>query len=415
MVVFTSIFMPATAHAAFNFDRNAAINDTVWYDPKDYSSSENCTIGSGSGPLMGNDNAEKIFIYLTGKGLTAAQAAGILGNFQQESGFDPAIIEGGATAGPNYLPVNGVGFGLAQWTFSPRQDPLVAMARDTNRNIIDLSLQLDYLWSELTGTYINALNNLKKETTPERAAYVFHRDYEGSADSETTVILVRGGNARALYDKYQSLAPGTVISAPGPASKCTPSGGTGGLSDFMGDDFVIYNQCAYPPFGGPWGNRMTPYGQTMCSAACGPTSLAMVAINMTGAKVTPNDTIDYYTAHSYWYDKGGSLISAIGDAAPGFGMTATRFDRAQSGNLAAYQEVFAKGGLIITAAVGTSPYLSTGHAIVLRGITADGKFLIADPGYKETNIPPANQFSTNQILTTIRSDPNSGVFALYKK
>ena len=96
-------------------------------------------------------------------------------------------------------------------------------------------------------------------------------------------------------------------------------------------------------------------------------------------------------------------------------MTATRFNRAQSGDLAAYQEVFSKGGLIITAAVGSSPYLSTGHAIVLRGITPEGNFLIADPGYKETNIPPANQFSTNHILTSIRSDPNSGVFALYKK
>ena len=403
--------MPMQSLAISNYDRNAAILDTVWYDARDYGTS--CALGGNSTPLDGNDNPERIFLYLIGKGLSAEQAAGVMGNFQQESTFDPASIQGDPPtfAGPDYIPVHGVGFGLAQWTWTDRQAPLQQMARDTNRKIINLSLQLDYVWHELSGTWINALNNLKAETTPERAAYVFHRDYEGSKDTEADVIRVRGGNARELYEKYKDMAPGSGTPLITTDCKSIESP-TGGLSDFLGGDFTIYNQCSYAPFGGPWGNLMTPYGQTMCSAACGPTSLAMVAINMTGAKITPLETINYYTANNHWYSGGGSLISAIPASADAFGL---RSESINKGDINAYREVFAKGGMVIVASRGTSPFLSQGHAIVLRGINSENKFVIADPGYKETNISPANEFSIDKILTDVRNDGYSAAFAFYKK
>jgi hypothetical protein len=391
-------------------------NDIIFYDPN----AEDCIAptqtSSGSSTLVGNSNEEKIFTYLVGKGLTTEQAAGVMGNFQQESGFDPAIRQGGAIAGPDFDPINGEGFGLAQWTFNDRQVPLETMARDTNRKIIDLGLQLDYFWFELSGRWANALTSLKAESTPERAAYVFHRDYEGSADTEAAVIQVRGGNARAIFDKYKSNLPGAsaseTVSSGG--AQCQSAATTGsGLTSYMGDDFTIYNQCQYAPYGGPWGTQTTPYGQTMCAAACGPTALAMLAKNMTGANITPSDTIDFYTKNNYWYPSGGSLISAIGAAAGSFGLTASIIPN--KGDIAAYREVFDKGGLISVSSRGTSPFLPQGHTIVLRGITAENKFMIADPGYKETNIAPANQISVDKILTDVRSDSGSASYAFYKK
>lgn len=391
-------------------------NDIIFYDPNADDCEAPTATSTGGGALTGNDNAEKIFTYLVGKGLSAEQAAGVLGNFQQESGFDPAIIQGGQIAGPNYDPVNGVGFGIAQWTFNDRQVPLEVMAKDTNRKIIDLGLQLDYLWHELSGRWANALTSLKAETTPERAAYVFHRDYEGSADSEAFVIQVRGGNARALYDKYKGLTPGsstTSTSAPS-AAECQPqTKPASSPTKFMEETFSLYTQCNTQPNGGPWGDRLTPYKQTICSAGAGPTALAIIAKNITGSAVTPNETVDHYTANNQWYPSGGGVISALDTSAEAFGLTATAISN--KGNVAAYREVFDKGGLVSVSSRGTSPFLPLGHTIVLRGITADNNFMIADPGYEATNVAPANQISVDKILTDVRSDSGSVSYAFYKK
>lgn len=390
-------------------------NDILFYDPNAEVCEEPAANSSSSTTLEGDDNEENTFLYLTSKGLTAEQAAGVMGNFQQESGHDPAVIQGGAIAGPDYIPVNKVGFGIAQWTFTARQAPLVALAQSSGRKVIDLSLQLDFLWQELNTTHAKSLDTLKAETTPERAAYVFHRDFEGSADSESFVIQVRGGNARALYDKYKDLAPASTPGAPVLPTNCgpeAPSTGTG-LSNFLSDDFTIFNQCNTEPYGGSWGDRLTPSGGTMCFNACVPTALAMISKNMTGSNVTPNETIDYYTSHGLWNPGFGSYNTSPLSASGAFGLNVTVLS--DKGSLASYREVFNKGGLIMALSTGSAPFLAGRHAVVLRGITTEGNFMVADPGRRETNTAPANQPDTDRILTDIRSDSSSVVYAFYKK
>ena len=46
-----------------------------------------------------NPNATLVAERLKGAGYTRAQIAGVLGNFQLESGFNPRINEGGAVGG----------------------------------------------------------------------------------------------------------------------------------------------------------------------------------------------------------------------------------------------------------------------------------------------------------------------------
>lgn len=409
-------------------------NNILYYDPN----AKACIATAGtstqaSAPLTGNSNAEKIFLYLTEKGLTAEQAAGVLGNFQQESGFDPAIIQGGAIAGANYTPVNSVGFGIAQWTFTARQGPLVNLASSTGRSVTDLSLQLDFLWQELNGTHARALASLKTANTPENAAYVFHRDFEGSADSEATVVLVRGGNARTLYEQYKNLSPtadagdaqnfvndptnpynNPATTAASSCSSTTATGNANGkLTNFISDSFTIYTQCQEQTYGGSWGSKRTPRGVSMCDEASIPTSLAMIATNITGMTVTPDKTIDYYTQQKLWYDGGGSLISSPITAATKFNMRAESMT--EKADVAAYKKVFADGGLIMAISTGTAPFTSNRHAIVIRGITADGKFMIANPARSDLNTAPANQPEINKILTDIRSDTGSAVYAFYKQ
>ena len=210
-------------------------NDILYYDDRATACLSSPTIsssGTGTSSADQNKNAEAILRYLTEKGLTLAQATGFVGNMKQESGLNPAIIQGGATAGSNYTPKNGVGFGLVQWTFSSRQQPLVKLASQTNRPIIDMNLQMDYVWQEVNGSYKSTIQALTANSsiTPTQAAIIVHGKtpktssdprfasapslgYEASNDSASGVVDVRGGNAEYFYKMFKGKIPdGTGVS-----------------------------------------------------------------------------------------------------------------------------------------------------------------------------------------------------------
>lgn len=69
---------------------------------------------SGEFILSGADNRQKIFNFLTSKGLNSQQAAGVLGNIQNESGYSPTRHE------QSHSDFEAGGYGIAQWTFGRR-------------------------------------------------------------------------------------------------------------------------------------------------------------------------------------------------------------------------------------------------------------------------------------------------------
>lgn len=372
------------AYAQIGYD-DYATNDVLFYDPTD---SPPCTATSGTGAATTNvdgaDNAEKIYNYMVAKGLSGAQAAGILGNLQQESNFNPAIIQGGQIADANYTPVNGVGFGLAQWTFTPRQQPLVDLAKSTNRKVIDITVQLDYLWKELNTTHAHSLTSLKAASTPEDAAYFFHRDFEGSADSEAFVKQVRGGNARQWYEKFDGAKDtgGDPKETGGNASSDTVScgeSGSGGIGDYTADGFTLYNQCD-----APWGQIAVPSPDgTACQVSCGPTSMAMIIKNMTGKDVTPTDTVNYTSKNNLWYGTGGTTPQANVQIGENWGVRGENIPR---NDFAGIKTAIKNGGLVMIAGRGATPFLtSVNHWVVIRGFTDDGKAIVADPNGKSGN------------------------------
>ncbi len=384
IVSLVALHLPAPeAKAQIGLD-DYGTNDVLFYDPTD---EPPCTAAGGTGApttaVDGADNAEKIYNFFVAKGLSGAQAAGILGNLQQESGFNPAIIQGGAIADANYKPVNGVGFGLAQWTFTVRQQPLVDLAKKTNRKVIDITVQLDYLWQELNGTHKHALETLKQATTPEDAAYIFHRDFEASADSEATVKAKRGGPARQWYEKFDGAKDtgGNPSETGGNASSgsvsCEGSGGTG---NYTSDGFTLYNQCD-----APWGQMRVPSPDgTACQVSCGPTSMAMIIKAMTGKNVTPTDTINFTTKNNLWYGTGGTTPQANVQIAENWGVRGQQIKGPAFE--AGIKDTLNKGGLVMIAGRGATPYLvSVNHWVVIRGVTEDGKYIVADPNGKSGN------------------------------
>lgn len=92
-----------------------------------------------AGLMPGNSNEEKAWNFFAGKGFTAAGAAGVLGNLQQESNFNTTVVNksSGAT-------------GLCQW-LGGRLSYLKTFAKEKGQPWDSIDLQLEYLWWELNG------------------------------------------------------------------------------------------------------------------------------------------------------------------------------------------------------------------------------------------------------------------------
>ena len=334
-------------------------NNILFYNSK----SVDCYSG-GAISLVGNDNLEKILRYYVGQGLTLIQASGIAGNYQQESHFNPYIIQGGAIADDNYILEKDVGFGIAQWTTESRQQNLEKFKTEENKFITDLLLQLDFSWKELTGVYSNALSKLKETTTPEDAAYIFHKFYEGSADSEEFVKEVRGGNAIIIYDSFKSIISdgSNIISTY--SSGCS---GDGTPSKYIGD-FAIYNQ--YDP---QWANEA--YGTSTISASgCGPSAMAMAITALNRNIVTPSDTALFGTDNNLYIDGVGSSWTIVEEMSENWGLNS----RIITATVTDINEALRDGGIVIVSGTGVSPFTSSGHYILIRAVTENGMWLIAD-------------------------------------
>jgi len=134
------------------------------------------TCGGGSSTLTGSDNAEKIYNFFTGQGFKPFQAAGIMGNMMDESKLNPRSIEPYPTEGDQ--PRRGKGFGLVQWTFADRQEPLEQKAAAAGVLPSDLGIQLQYVMDELQGRWKSTYDKFLATTTVEQATEVILVEYE---------------------------------------------------------------------------------------------------------------------------------------------------------------------------------------------------------------------------------------------
>ena len=150
-------------------------------------------LGSAASAIFANDQTS--FDYFVAKGLTPIQAAGIVGNLDQESGDSPTAVQSG-----------GPGRGVAQWSVGGRWD---TSAGDNENayvgaaNILDLTSQLDFIWYELTTFPGYGLASLKSQTTISGATTSFMTDFEicGTCDATTRVSY-----AQAAYNAYGDIA-----------------------------------------------------------------------------------------------------------------------------------------------------------------------------------------------------------------
>ena len=205
---------------------------------------------SNSGGLVGDDNYEKIWSYLTGVGgLTPYAAAGLMGAWQVESGNDPNTLEGyyyfpGGKSGDtvtnalknydslddfvqnklfpayrNDSSMNGKwnpngyldqsdghyypGLGLAQWT-GGRTKNLLKYASSKNRTFNDLEMQLDFWKSEKEGAYSNTFSSANNAVGTDEATSIILSGYEGVPGNK---LSQRQQYAREFFEKYKEFKP----------------------------------------------------------------------------------------------------------------------------------------------------------------------------------------------------------------
>jgi len=160
-------------------------------------------IAQAATTAFANDKAA--YDYFVAKGLTNFQAAGIVGNLDQESGVDPTIAQYGG----------GPGRGIAQWSVGGRwdtsaNDNVVAYASQHGASSWSLDLQLDFIWYELTN-FGYGFTQLKASTNVTQATVAFQDYYEicGACDSSQRIayaqsVLAAYGAAPAWAAQYVS-------------------------------------------------------------------------------------------------------------------------------------------------------------------------------------------------------------------
>jgi hypothetical protein len=372
VLIFSTLYQSTALALDVNFYSG---NDILYYDP------EACTVESTSGnvAVVGNDNAEKIFNFLTttsfkgtgGKPFNAVQAAGALGNFQQESTMNPAAVE-----------PNGAGHGLAQWSFD-RWAKLQSLASSEGKEWSDIAVQLKMIQNELNdesgysgeGSRLLAASEFATVTDPAKASYIFQLSYERAGDP---MQANRNSAAQAYYTQFKDKAPSSTAASTSTSSGAKTCASSGAASGNFATNFTFYNQCD-----APWGTNNPPTG-TVCYNACGPTSTAMVITNMTGQKVTPLDTTDYVTANKMWLAAGGTTGGTSFDTnvklAEKWGLKGSVISAQQSQDITYIKKALDGGGLVMVAGYGANPYYGdAAHFILIRAIDADGKILIANP------------------------------------
>lgn len=143
-------------------------------------------------------NEEIIWRYLKEQGLTDAGTAGLMGNLYAESGLRPTNLqstyekklkltdESYTKAVDNKTYNNFIkdsaGYGLAQWTYWTRKEKLLNFAREKNKSIGDLYLQLDFLMIELSNSYPGVLKTLKTTSSVNKASKEVLTKFEKPAD-----------------------------------------------------------------------------------------------------------------------------------------------------------------------------------------------------------------------------------------
>lgn len=152
-----------------------------------------------------------------------------------------------------------------------------------------------------------------------------------------------------------------------------------------------------------WANEKYGKTDTIGVAGCGPTALAIAITNLTGKETDPTKVAKWSYDNGYVCEGSGSYISLIPNAAEHFGLTVEKLGKSNAKELKRHL----KDGKMIIAIMGAGHFTSSGHFIVLRGVTNDGKILVADPASYDRS---TKKWDVSIILGEVKNAGSGGPF-----
>ncbi len=236
-------------------------------------------------------NDQTAYDYFWGKGFTNFQAAGIVGNLDQESGIDPTISQSGG----------GPGRGIAQWSAGGRRwdsdpnDNLVAFAQQEGLPTSSLTVQLDFIMYELNTFSQYGLAKLQATTNVTDAATEFELDFEGCDIASECDVDSRVSYAMDVLNAYGNdpvdvdAGSGTHTDAGGGTGTdagSTGDTGTGAGGDDGGTPAQGFDATA-PVQGTDSGTPVQPSGGGSSEDAGSSSSAATVPSQGSGCAVAP--------------------------------------------------------------------------------------------------------------------------------
>ena len=135
-----------------------------------------------------------------------------------------------------------------------------------------------------------------------------------------------------------------------------------------GMEVMYYNQLDKR-----WADVMYGTSSAIGQGGCRPTSMAIVVSTLTGETHDPVELAQWSVANGHRCEGNGSYHSLIPAAAAAYGLSCEK-------NLDAQGIVDAlSSGKLVVAIMSEGHFTQGGHFIVLRGVTSEGKILVADP------------------------------------
>ncbi|MBS4959378.1 MAG: C39 family peptidase [Clostridiales bacterium] len=134
---------------------------------------------------------------------------------------------------------------------------------------------------------------------------------------------------------------------------------------------------------------------------CGPTVLSILVSSLTQQSVLPDEMAQWCYENGFFLQNSGSYHSIIPQGASAWGL------KAESLTDLSYESFVRElhAGKLIVMLMGKGHFTSSGHFIIIRGVTLDGDLLIMDPNSTENTM---SQWDYDLIVSEIKHSYDAG-------
>ena len=164
------------------------------------------------------NTSKQIWQYLSNKQLNNYAIAGLIGNMYCESSLNPQNLQNSynkslkvsdeaytqAVDRGKYtkFATDKAGYGLCQWTNSSRKQNLLDYAKQQSASVGDLNTQLDFLYNELSHSYLSVLKALQTVTSVKEASDIILTKFERPANQTEENKKFRADICKQFYNKF---------------------------------------------------------------------------------------------------------------------------------------------------------------------------------------------------------------------